>query len=88
MDSLSSDKMGLDGFGLIVEYPDAIIYQLSEEHGHVDFSARRQAPAIGERVTIIPNHVCAVSNLFNEIVGLRGNRVEVVWPVAARGMLR
>lgn len=85
---LSSDTMGLDGFGLIVEYPDAIIYQLSEEHGHVDFSARRQAPAIGERVTIIPNHVCAVSNLFNEIVGLRGNRVEVVWPVAARGMLR
>jgi len=85
---LSSDTMGLDGFGLIVEYPDAIIYQLSEEHGHVDFSAHPRAPAIGERVTIIPNHVCAVSNLFNEIVGHRNNRVEVVWPVAARGMLR
>ena len=85
---LSSDTMGLDGYGMIVEYPDAVIYQLSEEHGHVEFSSQQRASAIGERVTIIPNHVCVVSNLFNEIVGIRGDRVEVVWPVAARGMLR
>jgi len=85
---LSSDTMGLEGYGLIVEYPDAVIYGLSEEHGHVDFSAHQRAPAVGERVTIIPNHVCVVSNLFNEIVGVRNSRVEVVWPVAARGMVR
>lgn len=86
--SLSSDTMGLDGFGRIVEYPDAVIYQLSEEHGHVKFSSPQRAPAIGERVTIIPNHACVVSNLFNEIVGTRDGHVEVVWPVAARGLLR
>ena len=85
---LSSDMMGLDGYGLILEYPDAEIYQLSEEHGHVEFPAQQRAPAVGERVTILPNHVCAVSNLFNEIVGVRGDQVEVVWPVAARGLLR
>jgi len=85
---LSSDMMGLNGHGMIVEYPDAVIYQLSEEHGHVEFSSQQRGPAIGERVSIVPNHVCAVSNLFNEIVGYRGNRIEVVWPVAARGMVR
>jgi D-serine deaminase-like pyridoxal phosphate-dependent protein len=43
---------------------------------------------VGERVTVIPNHCCVVSNLFDEIVGVRGGEVEVVWPVAARGALR
>ncbi len=86
--ALSSDTMGLDGFGMILEYPDAVIYQLSEEHGHVQFSSPQRAPVIGERVTIIPNHVCVVSNLFNEVVGIRGDHIEVIWPVAARGKLR
>ncbi len=85
--TLSSDLMGLTGHGLILEYPQAHIYQLSEEHGHVDFSACASKPAIGERVTIIPNHCCVVSNLFNQIVGVRDEQVEVVWDVAARGLL-
>lgn len=85
--TLSSDLMGLTGHGLILEYPEAQMYQLSEEHGHVDFSACATKPAIGERVTIIPNHCCVVSNLFNQMVGARGEQVEVVWDVAARGLL-
>ncbi len=85
--TLSSDLMGLTGHGLILEYPQAHIYQLSEEHGHVDFSACASKPAIGERVTIIPNHCCVVSNLFNQMVGVRDEQVEVVWDVAARGLL-
>jgi D-serine deaminase-like pyridoxal phosphate-dependent protein len=83
--SLSSDQVGLEGFGLILEYPKAPIYNLSEEHGFVDVSAYPRKPDIGERVTIIPNHCCAVSNLSNQVVGIRHNQVEVVWPVAARG---
>jgi D-serine deaminase-like pyridoxal phosphate-dependent protein len=39
-------------------------------------------------VTVIPNHCCVVSNLFNQIVGVRGETVEVVWPVAGRGALQ
>ena len=85
---LSSDGSGVQGYGLILEYPEAVIYQLSEEHGHVDFSAFDRTPGVGERVTVIPNHVCAVSNLLNEVYGLRGEHVEVVWPVAARGLVR
>jgi len=86
--TLSSDPMGELGFGLVLEYPEARIYSLSEEHGCVDFSACSERPEIGERVTVVPNHVCPVCNLFNEIVGARQGRVEVVWPVACRGALQ
>jgi D-serine deaminase-like pyridoxal phosphate-dependent protein len=86
--SLSSDLHGLDGYGYICEYPDAKIYQLSEEHGHVDFSACTNKPEIGERITIIPNHCCTVTSLFDEVVGARDSQVEVTWQVAARGTVK
>lgn len=86
--TFSSDLSGMEGHGLILEYPEARFYGMSEEHGHVDFSACARKPDVGERVTVIPNHCCVVTNLFDEIVGVRDGQVEVVWPVAARGMLR
>ena len=86
--TFSSDRLGLEGFGLILEYPEAAIYDQSEEHGHVDFSKCARKPDIGERVTVIPNHCCVVSNLFNQVVGVRNGQVEVIWPVAARGALQ
>ena len=86
--SLSSDLYGLDGYGYICEYPDAKIYGLSEEHGHVDLSACARKPEIGERVSVIPNHCCPVSNLFDEVVGARVDQVEVTWQVVARGTVR
>lgn len=86
--TFSSDVLGLEGYGLILEYPDAVIAGQSEEHGHVDFSKCERKPEIGERVSVLPNHCCVVTNLFNQIVGVRGNQVEVIWPVAARGMLQ
>jgi D-serine deaminase-like pyridoxal phosphate-dependent protein len=86
--SLSSDLHGLDGYGYICEYPQAKIHALSEEHGHVDFSQCARKPEIGERVSIIPNHCCMISNLFDEVIGVRGNTVEVTWQVAARGTVQ
>lgn len=86
--AFSSDLLGLEGHGLILEYPEARFYGMSEEHGHVDFAPCARRPEIGERVTVIPNHCCVVSNLFNQIVGVRGETVEVIWPVAARGALQ
>jgi len=86
--SLSMDLHGLDGYGYICEYPEAKIYALTEEHGHVDFSACEHKPEIGARLTIIPNHCCTVTNLFDEVVGVRGDQVEVTWKVAARGTVR
>ncbi|MHC4534867.1 MAG: D-TA family PLP-dependent enzyme [Planctomycetota bacterium] len=83
--TFSSDLLDLNGYGAIIEYPEAHIYSQSEEHGHVDLSSCSTKPQIGERLTVIPNHCCVVSNLFNQIFGVRGNQVEVIWPVAARG---
>jgi len=81
-------RRGLDGHGYVVEYPEAGIYDTSEEHGHVDLSASDRRPEIGERVSVIPNHICLVSNLFPQVHGHRRGVVEVVWPVAARGLLQ
>jgi D-serine deaminase-like pyridoxal phosphate-dependent protein len=87
--TFSSDMLGVErDYGLILEYPEAHLYSLSEEHGHVDFSRCEQKPDIGERVTVIPNHCCAVSNLFNEIIGVRNEEVEVIWPVTGRGAVQ
>jgi D-serine deaminase-like pyridoxal phosphate-dependent protein len=86
--TLSSDLLNQEGHGLILEYPDAVIYSLSEEHGHVDFSRCSDRPDIGERVSVLPNHCCVANNLFNEVVGIRSGRVEVIWPVLARGAIR
>lgn len=85
---LSSDTLDLEGYGYICEYPEAKVYGLSEEHGHVDFSGSPRKPDIGERVTVIPNHCCPVVNLADEIVGHRNGTVEIAWKVAARGAVR
>lgn len=88
--TLTSDlfRTGQDGYGLILEYPHAVIWQLSEEHGAVDFSACVRKPVIGERLRVIPNHVCPVSNLHDEVYAHRGGVVTAVLPVAARGKTR
>ncbi|MCB2053703.1 MAG: alanine racemase [Geminicoccaceae bacterium] len=83
--ALTSDMGKLEGHGLIWEYPEVRITKLSEEHGHLDLSAASAKPRVGERVTIVPNHACPVSNLFDRVVGVRGGRVERVLRVAARG---
>jgi D-serine deaminase-like pyridoxal phosphate-dependent protein len=83
--SLTSDLNGQRGHGRIVEYPEAVIYGLSEEHGHVDLRACTTRPSIGEKVRVIPNHACPVSNLFDRIVTVRGEQVEGSLVVAARG---
>ena len=83
--ALSSDTTGLDGFGLVLGYPEATIRSLNEEHGIVDLSACIAKPAIGERLRIVPNHACVVSNLFDTVVLVSGEDVVGIEPVTARG---
>ncbi|MFN8499696.1 MAG: alanine racemase [Anaerolineae bacterium] len=75
-------------FGYIVELPAARIYKLNEEHAYVDVAACPVKPQIGDRVRVIPNHVCVAVNLHNQAYGVRGEWVEVVWPIAARGLVQ
>ena len=83
--SLTSDTLGLTGFGLIEAYPEAVITGLSEEHGTLDLSRCDVRPRIGETVRIIPNHACVVSNLFDRVHLLSGDRLVETVDVAARG---
>ena len=89
--SLSSD--GIDpsfgkGYGLILDYEDAVIERLNEEHGVIDVSRCSRKPQVGERVRILPNHVCVVSNLHDEIAVSRGGVLLDTRRVEARGKTR
>ena len=72
---------------MIREYPDARIHKFSEEHGFLDLSDCRQQPQVGDIVRVIPNHVCVVVNMVDQLVAVRGNDIIEVIPVAARGKL-
>jgi D-serine deaminase-like pyridoxal phosphate-dependent protein len=83
--TLSSDLLGLHGYGMLRDYPAAIINGLSEEHGHIDVKESIEKPKIGEKIFIIPNHACVVTNLFNEVhLHRSGQFIETVH-VDARG---
>ncbi|MEM5584872.1 D-TA family PLP-dependent enzyme [Roseibium sp. AS2] len=83
--ALTSDLLGFTDHGLLIDYPGASIAALSEEHAVVDLSHSDRKPVIGERVRIIPNHTCVVSNLFDKLVFHRDGIVTRIEPVAARG---
>jgi D-serine deaminase-like pyridoxal phosphate-dependent protein len=83
--ALTSDTLGMDGFGLVVEYPDAVIRSLSEEHGAIDLTNCSAKPDVGERVRIIPNHACVVSNLFDRVALVNADGSIEMQRVDARG---
>ena len=76
------------GFGMIKTDPDAELEHLSEEHGHLNISRSTREYRVGERLAIIPNHVCSTVNMHNQIYGVRGERIEMVWEVAGRGKVQ
>jgi D-serine deaminase-like pyridoxal phosphate-dependent protein len=87
--TLTSDPGGgLDGYGLILEHPEAKIARFAEEHGFLDLARSNTRPNVGDVVRIVPNHVCVVVNMMDEVVMVRGDEIVGTLPVAARGKLR
>lgn len=76
------------GFGYIVGHPDATIVKLSEEHGEVQIPDGEEGLAIGDRLEIIPNHICPTVNLMNELFLVRDGHIVDTWTIAARGQVR
>lgn len=64
--ALTSDLLGLSDYGHVLGRPDARIVSLSEEHGTLEFDPSKPL-SIGDRIRIVPNHVCVVTNMFDEI---------------------
>jgi D-serine deaminase-like pyridoxal phosphate-dependent protein len=86
--TFSSDRLlsgTREGFGFIPEHPDVLFEAMSEEHGHLNIEASAQPFRVGDRLTILPNHVCACVNMHDRIFYHRNGTVEAVWQVAGRG---
>jgi len=89
--TFSSDRYQAEdgrGFGRVKEDPEAEIERLSEEHGHLNIERSARRYTVGERLNIVPNHVCTTVNMHDEVYGVRGEQVEEFWRVAARGKVR
>jgi D-serine deaminase-like pyridoxal phosphate-dependent protein len=85
--TLSADAL-LSGdrkyFGYVQGHPEFKLEDLSEEHGHLIIP---ESPAIkvGNRLRVIPNHVCPCINLHDRVFVVEGDQVLNEWKVAARG---
>ena len=89
--TLSSDLLSSgtrEGYGYVVEAPDAKLIKLNEEHGYLDISGSTHRFHVGEILTVIPNHVCTCVNMHDEVFALRDDEVVATWRVAARGKIR
>lgn len=82
--SLTSDLLGLQGFGHVAGSTDTAIVSLSEEHG-VLHHGPADSYRIGQRIVVIPNHACVVTNLFDEAWLMKSGGQMVRVPVDARG---
>ena len=75
-------------FGRVLEAPDCTFHHMNEEHGFIDIRNAGRSFTIGDRVHIIPNHICPAVNLHERVYGIRNGEVEQVWEVEGRGKLQ
>ncbi|HEV7590343.1 MAG TPA: alanine racemase [Longimicrobium sp.] len=73
------------GLGALLDRPDVLVSSVSEEHGVLDLSATDWRPRVGDRVRVVPNHVCVSVNLQERLWGIRGDDVVEEWMVEGRG---
>ncbi len=86
--ALTSDLLGLKGYGVIHDLSDAQVYDLNEEHGYLDTSGLATKPKVGDLLRVVPNHVCPVVNLFDKVVFISGDEVLGAVKVDARGAVQ
>ena len=75
------------GMPLIWQRPDLLYVGASDEHGKLTFASGVTAPALGEKLRLVPGHCDPTVDRFDWYVGVRSGRVECIWPIAARGGL-
>lgn len=83
--ALTSDLFGQTGYGVLMGHTDFVLTSLSEEHGVIELAEDSAWPPVGERVQVVPNHCCVVSNMFDAVHLVGGNGGIETIPVAARG---
>jgi D-serine deaminase-like pyridoxal phosphate-dependent protein len=89
--TFSSDRPGAGAevsYGHVVEAPEAVFTKMNEEHGFVDIRRAIRDFTVGDRIRVIPNHVCVAMNLHENVYGIRADTVEQTWRVEGRGKLQ
>ncbi len=84
--TLTSDLSNLQGYGLVAGHPNIVIDNLSEEHGRL-VSEQPIDLEVGQKVRIIPNHVCVISNMVDQVYLTRKDKIESIEKVTARGCI-
>ncbi len=51
----------------------------------ITYEKAERSYAVGDRIEMIPSHCDPVVNVYDQIYAIRGEQVEAVWPIAARG---
>ena len=75
------------GMPLVWQQPEVRYTGASDEHGKLEWGAESSGPRLGEKLRLVPGHCDPTVDRFDWYVGMRGGRVECLWPVAARGGL-
>ena len=57
----------------------------SDEHGKIGIAGATNRLHLGDKVKLVPGHCDPTVNLYDWYVGIRGERVEAIWPITARG---
>jgi D-serine deaminase-like pyridoxal phosphate-dependent protein len=73
------------GYGAVLDRPEVLVSGLSEEHGILDLGQTDWRPRVGDRVRVVPNHVCVSVNLQEQVWCLTDSVMRCRWPVLARG---
>jgi D-serine deaminase-like pyridoxal phosphate-dependent protein len=68
-----------------VNLPVATYAWAGDEHGRLNLSNVDREVRVGDRIEFIPPHCDPTVNLYDRIHALRGDRIEAIWPIAARG---
>ncbi len=68
-----------------VDMPDLTYAWAGDEHGRLDLSQATRDVRVGDRIAFVPPHCDPTVNLYDQIYAVRGERIEGVWPIAARG---
>ena len=58
---------------------------IAGEHGRLGIATATNRLKLGAKEHLVPGHCDPTVNLYDWYVAIRGDRVEAVWPITARG---
>ena len=73
------------GMPTVWQRPGVAYARASDEHGSLEIGADAAPPQLGDKLFLVPGHCDPTVNLYDWYVCFRGERVEALWAIGARG---